>query len=83
MRSIAPVQHLVASILLTSNDTMANLTKRMLIGSIAVAGIVALASVVDMITGYPFDGRMMLDIMFLIGAAITIYLGYDSFQDLR
>ena len=54
----------------------------MILGSMGAAGLVALAALVDMATGIPFAGRIMMDIMFLLRAALVIFMGYDSYKDL-
>ncbi len=62
---------------------MANVAKKVVVGSMAVAGLVAIAAVVDMIVGMPFSGRITMDIMFVIGAGLVIYMGWDSYQEMR
>lgn len=50
-----------------------------------VAGGVALLAVADLITGVPFSGKhsMLMDILFLVAAAIVGYLSWDAYRDLR
>ena len=55
----------------------------MVVGSMIVAAIVAVAAIADIALGVPFAGRMLMDIMFLIGAAIVIYMSWDAYQDQR
>lgn len=66
---------------------MSDTSKKMIFGSIAAAGLVALAAVSDLITGIPFgfdSGKtMIMDILFLVSAGIVIYLGLDALKDLR
>jgi len=66
---------------------MANISsgtaKKMIIGSWVVAGIVALLSLVDIVWSFPYHGQMVMDIMFILGAGLVGYLGYDAFNDLR
>jgi hypothetical protein len=62
---------------------MANMTKNVIIGSMGIAGIVALLSIVDLIVGFPFQGQMLMDLMFIAGAAMVGYMGWDSYRDLR
>jgi hypothetical protein len=58
--------------------------KKVVIGSMAAAGIVALLSVLDLVLKIPFAGySIVMDILFLLAAAIVIYLGWDSYKDLR
>jgi len=64
-------------------DRMAKTSKNVVIGSMAVSGLVALASAVDLIAGYPFNRLIMLDIFFLISSGIVSYLGYETYQELK
>lgn len=50
--------------------------------SMAIAGLVALASVLDMVLAVPFAGQMMLDIMLLVSAGIVAYLGWEALSEL-
>lgn len=54
----------------------------MLFGSIAVAGLVALAALADIFTGSPFAGQTLFDVMFLLSAAIVGYMGWDTYREL-
>ena len=62
---------------------MASASKNMIIGSWIVAGIVALAAILDLALGIPFNRLMIMDILFLIAAAVVFYMGWDAYQDLR
>jgi hypothetical protein len=59
----------------------------MILGSIVAAGLVGLAAILDLVTGMPFgfgSGKtLVMDILFLICAAIVVYLGLDALKDLR
>lgn len=57
-------------------------TKKMLIGSMAVSGLVLLAALADIITGQPFAGQTMFDVMFILSAAIVGYMGFDTWREL-
>lgn len=59
-----------------------SLPKNLVMGSFAVAGLVAAAAVLDMILGFPFAGQMTFDILFLVAAAIVGYLAYDAYKDM-
>lgn len=61
---------------------MSNATKRMLIGSIVAAGIVAVTAAVDLCVGFPYSGQTLMDILFLVGAALVGYLGWDTYREL-
>ncbi|MGH7200245.1 MAG: hypothetical protein ACREJB_06545 [Planctomycetaceae bacterium] len=62
---------------------MADVSKKVIYGSMGVAGLVILVCLLDLVLGMPFAGMMVMDIMFLIGAGIVLYLGWDALQDLR
>ncbi|WP_298858914.1 hypothetical protein [uncultured Gimesia sp.] len=62
---------------------MTDAPKKMIIGSMAVSGIVVALALVDMIAGIPFRGSTMMDIMFLISASLVLFLCWDAWQDLR
>lgn len=57
---------------------MSDLSKRMVVGSMIVAGVVALMSIADLATGLPFSGKLTktMDIMFLVCSAILGYLSW-------
>lgn len=56
--------------------------KRMLLVSGAVAALVGTAAVVDIIMGVPFRGMVVMDVMFLVGAALVGFMVYDAYRDL-
>jgi hypothetical protein len=65
---------------------MSDAPKKMVIGSLVVAGVVALAAICDLVLGVPFSGSehtRTMDILFIIAAAIVGYLGWDAYKDLR
>ena len=55
----------------------------MLVGSAAAAGIAALAAILDLALGFPFNHWIVMDVAFLLGAGLTLYLAWDAYQDLR
>lgn len=57
-------------------------SRNMLIGSMTVAGLVSLLTILDMAMGIPFGGQMVLDIMFLISAAIIGYMCFDTYKEM-
>ena len=56
--------------------------KQMVIGAMAAAALVAIASLVDIVAEIPFGREMLLDVLFLISAGVVIYMGWDVYQDL-
>lgn len=61
--------------------SMSKQMKQMLIGSMAASGLVAVSAVVDLVLGIPYSGKMIFDIMFLVAAAIVIYMGYETLKE--
>ncbi|HWL10100.1 MAG TPA: hypothetical protein VNQ76_16970 [Planctomicrobium sp.] len=63
---------------------MRDLPKRMVIGSIAVAGLVAVMALADLFVGVPFSGSehtRIMDVLFIVCAGIVIYLGINAYKD--
>ena len=61
---------------------MLSAMKNVVLGAMGAAGLIALASVLDMVTGFPFTGKIVMDILYLIAAATVIYMGYDAYKDM-
>lgn len=58
------------------------MSKNLIFGSAAVAGVVILLSILDLALKFPFGGySATTDILFLVGAAIVLYLGWDSYRE--
>jgi len=57
-------------------------SKNLVMSGFGAAGLVALAAILDMALGIPFSGQLMLDIFFLIGAALVGYLAWDAYRDM-
>ena len=63
---------------------MASASKNMIIGSWVVAGLVALIAILDLALAIPFNREsVVMDVLFLLGAGVIFYMGWDAFQDLR
>jgi hypothetical protein len=56
--------------------------KKMLFGSMGVSIVVGILSIVDIATGFPFGGQMVLDIMFILSAGLVGYMGFDTYKEL-
>lgn len=68
----------------TGDPRVSDTSKTLLRVSAVIAGLVAVASILDLALGFPFAGySMMLDVCFLIGSLIVLYLAYDAWKDLR
>lgn len=58
------------------------MTKNMIFGSMATAGVVAVLSILDMAVKVPFGGySLTMDILYLAAAGIVLYLGWDAYRD--
>ena len=65
---------------------MKDLPKQAVIGSMVIAVLVALAAIADLVVGVPFSGSehtFLMDILFLVCAAIVGYLAWDAFKDMN
>ena len=59
------------------------MSKNMDFGSLAVAGLVLVMSILDLALKMPFGGQMVMDILYILGAGIVLYLGWDAIRDLQ
>lgn len=62
---------------------MAGKSRGIVLGSMGVAGLMALAAIVDLAIGFPFGKQMILDIMFILAAGLVVYMGIECMKDLR
>ena len=64
---------------------MSEMSKKMVVGSMVVAGVVALMSIADLATGMPFSGTLTktMDIMFILCSAILGYLCWTCMKDAK
>lgn len=60
---------------------MSSLSKYLVITALVLTGIVAVGSVLDLILAIPYGRKISLDIMFLIGAGLIGYMGYETMKD--
>lgn len=51
--------------------------------SMGAAVLVALITGLDLAIGAPFGRAMVFDIMFLVSAALVLYLGWESYRELN
>lgn len=59
---------------------MSALAQNIVYASLGIAGLISLASLVDLFAGSPFGGQTLYDILFLIASGITIYLAIDCIK---
>ncbi len=46
-----------------------------------LAALMALLAVADFATGVPFGGQVVFDVMFILSAALVIYMGISCLKD--
>ena len=71
---------------MVNTSQMSDLPKKLVLATMGVSALVALASICDLAIGIPFSGSEQtrtMDVLFIISSAIVGYLGYDAFKDLR
>lgn len=56
--------------------------KNVVLAATGIAGLVALASILDLAISIPFGRQILMDVMFIISAGIVMYMGWDSYKDL-
>ena len=60
--------------------------KKIVLGSMVVAGLVTLAALVDLIAGIPFSGgenrQLLMDIMFICSGGLVLYMGWDTIREM-
>lgn len=62
---------------------MAGQSRNIVMGSMGIAGLMGVAAILDLVLKFPFGGQMVFDIMFLLGAALIVYMGIDCMKDLK
>ena len=60
---------------------MSNVSRYLVIIALVLAGIVGVSAALDMVIAIPYGQNFLLDIMFLLGAGLIGYMGYETFQD--
>ena len=62
---------------------MSPIAQNVIYASLVIAGLLGLACLADLITGMPFGGQTLYDILFIISAGITAYLGIDCLKEAK
>jgi hypothetical protein len=59
--------------------------KKLCIGSLAVAGVMLLLFLLDLLAGFPFGGGgfVAIDIIGLLASGILGYLAFSAYRDVR
>ena len=60
---------------------MSSLSRYLVITALVLTGIVAVGSLLDLALGIPYGRNIVLDIMFLLGAGLIGYMGYETIKD--
>jgi hypothetical protein len=60
------------------------MAKKLIYGAMGAAGLVALLAILDLSLKVPFGGySMAMDILYLVAAAIVLYMGWDTYRENR
>ncbi|QDT50321.1 hypothetical protein [Symmachiella dynata] len=60
------------------------MAKKIVIVSLAASGLVGAIALVDLITGFPFGKfSATMDICMIIGAAVVLYMAYDTIDEVK
>ncbi len=62
---------------------MSGLPRNVVYASLVIAGLIGLLSIADLCNVGPFGGQTAFDVLFLISAGITAYLGIDCLRDAK
>ena len=60
---------------------MSSLSRYLVITALVLTGIVAVGSLLDLALGIPYGRNILLDVMFLLGAGLIGYMGYETIKD--
>lgn len=62
---------------------MAGNARGIVFGSMGVGALMGVLAIVDIALGIPFGGQMVFDIMFILAAALVVYMGIDCLKEIR
>ncbi len=62
---------------------MAGKARNIVVGSMGIAGLMALLAVLDIALSIPFGAQMTLDILFLLAAGLIVFMGVDCLKDIK
>ncbi|MBL8809378.1 MAG: hypothetical protein JNM43_04295 [Planctomycetaceae bacterium] len=62
---------------------MAGNAKGIVFGSMGVGALMGVLAIVDIALEIPFGGQMAFDIMFILAAALVVYMGVDCLKGMR
>ena len=58
-------------------------TQNVIYASLAVAGLMSLACLADIVTERPFGGQITMDIIFLLASGLIAFTGFDCLKGIR
>jgi hypothetical protein len=60
------------------------MTKKLIIGSMAAAGLVAALAILDLALKVPFNGYSpTMDILYLVAAGIVLFMAWETYRENR
>lgn len=59
---------------------MTPLAQNIVFGSLGIAGLMAVLCIIDIAAGFPFGGQTTFDVLFIIVAGMTGYMGWDTLK---
>jgi len=62
---------------------MAGSSRGIVFASMGIAAVMALLAVADFATGVPVGSQLIFDIMFILAAALVVYMGVDCLKDMK
>lgn len=65
------------------NLSMAGNAKGIVFGSMGVGALMGVLAIVDIALGIPFGGQVSFDVMFILAAALVVYMGVDCLKGMR
>lgn len=48
-----------------------------------VGALMGVLAIVDIALGIPFGGQVVFDVMFILAAALVVYMGIDCLKEIR
>ncbi|MCA9082632.1 MAG: hypothetical protein KDA81_01185 [Planctomycetaceae bacterium] len=62
---------------------MSGLSQNIVYVSLVIAALMAVAAIADLATGALFGGQSAFDVLFILGAGITIFMAVDCIRKAR
>ena len=62
---------------------MSAMAQNVVYASLVIVGLIGLACLIDIFAGVPFGGQTVYDILILISAGITAFLGVECIREVK